>query len=127
MLKEGISLQEDFIVKKEHLATTVGSGNVEVLATPCLIAFIENVSLKLVDENIEDKSLTSVGYKIEIRHIAPAPLGARVTIKAILQKIEKRHLLFKVEAYMKDKLIAEGIHERVLVNKEDFIKKVSTS
>ncbi|MCY0860049.1 MAG: thioesterase family protein [Sulfolobaceae archaeon] len=123
MLKEGLKLEEEYTVEKQHLASYVGSGEVDVLATPCLIAFIENACLKLVNKYIEG-GLISVGYRVDVKHLAPAPLNSKVKVRVELVKIFRNHLVFKAEAYINDKKIAEGEHERVLVSKEEFLKRV---
>ena len=116
-------LEKKFIVKPEHSASKVSSGAVDVLSTPCLIAFMEDVSFTLLQSKLKD-GLTSVGYHVDVKHLAPAPIGAEILVKSTIIKEEGRRVTFKVEAYYKDKKIAEGIHERVIVNEEEFMKRV---
>lgn len=116
--------QKEFIVKQEHSASSVSSGTVNVLSTPSLIAFMEEVSLTLLQKKLKE-GFTSVGYHIDVKHLAPAPIGAKILVRSTIISEEGRRVIFKVEAYYKDKKIGEGIHERVIVNEQEFMKKVS--
>ncbi|MCY0874014.1 thioesterase [Acidianus infernus] len=116
-------LEKKFTVKPEHSAVKVSSGAVDVLSTPCLIAFMEDASFTLLQEKL-GKGLTSVGYHVDVKHLAPAPIGAEILVRSTILKEEGKRVTFKVEAFYKDKKIAEGIHERVIVNEEEFMKKV---
>ena len=123
MMKIGESLEKTFLVKPEHSASAVSSGSVYVLSTPMMIAFMEDVSLNLVQKCLEPGK-TTVGYHVDIKHLAPAPIGKEVRVKSTLVEINGNRLKFKVEAYYKDKKIGEGIHERVIVDEKEFMKRV---
>lgn len=123
MMKIGESLEKVFLVKPEHSAMVVASGAVNVLATPMMIAFMENVSFDLAQKYLEPGK-TTVGYHIDVRHLAPVPIGKEVRVKSTLIEINGNRLKFKVEAYYKDKKIGEGIHERVIVDEKEFMKRV---
>ncbi len=116
-------LEKKFIVKPEHSASKVSSGAVDVLSTPWLIAFMEDVSFTLLQGKLKD-DLTSVGYHVDVKHLAPAPIGAEILVRSSIIKEEGKKVTFRVEAFYKDKKIAEGIHERVIVNEKEFMKKV---
>ncbi|MCD6503116.1 MAG: thioesterase family protein [Euryarchaeota archaeon] len=122
-LKPGIKNVMEFEVKKEHLADFLSSGDVAVLSTPSLILFMEHTS-RLSVEDLLKKEYTTVGTKVDVKHLAPAPLGAVIRVESELISIEGRKLTFNVRAYWKDKLIGEGTHERYIVNKEHFLKKI---
>lgn len=115
--------EKEFLVKPEHSASYGNTGAVNVLSTPSLIAFMEYVSFSLLQTKLK-QGYTSVGYHVDIKHLAPTPIGAKITVKSTIISEEGRKVVFKVEAYYRDKKIGEGIHERVIVNEEEFMKKV---
>lgn len=115
--------EKEFVVRPEHSASYISSGAVNVLSTPSMIAFMEDVSFNLLQKKLKE-GLTSVGYKIDVKHIAPAPIGAKIKVKSTIIAEEGRKVVFKVEVYYKDKKIGEGIHERIIVDEKEFMKKV---
>jgi len=123
MMKIGESLEKTFLVKPEHSASAVSSGAVYALSTPMLIAFMEDVSFTLAQKYLEHGK-TTVGYHVDVKHLAPAPIGKEVRVRSTLIEINGKRLKFKVEAYYRDKKIGEGIHERVIVDEKEFMKKV---
>ena len=101
-LESGLTKTSEYIVKNEDSAKFLGSGDVNVLSTPAMIAMMENTARLLVEDKLP-ADYTTVGTKVDISHLAPAPVGAKIKIIAELIKQENRKLLFKVEAYWKDK------------------------
>jgi len=126
MMKIGESLEKSFLVKPEHSASSVSSGAVYVLSTPMMIAFMEDVSFTLAQRYLETGK-TTVGFHVDVKHLAPAPIGKEVKVKSTLVEVNGNKLKFKVEAYYKDKKIGDGIHERVIVDEKEFMKKVEES
>ncbi len=122
-LKVGIAHEKSFVVEEEHLASHVGSGKVGVLSTPAMITFMEQTCLEAV-EDLLPEGHTTVGTRVDVRHLKPAPLGAEIRVKASLERVEGRKLTFRVEAYWGDLKIGEGIHERYVVDRERFLSKV---
>ncbi|MGN0450286.1 MAG: thioesterase family protein [Ruminococcus sp.] len=110
-------------VEEENLACAMGSGSLMVLATPAVVALMENAAAELAQNELDDDELTTVGTMISIEHTSPTPMGAEVTAKAILRKIDGRMFYFDVEAYDKKGLIAKGTHTRVSVKAEKFQAK----
>lgn len=110
-------------VEEENLACAMGSGSLMVLATPAVVALMENAAAELAQNELDDEELTTVGTMISIEHTSPTPIAAEVTAKAILTKIEGRMFYFDVEAYDKKGLIANGTHTRVSVKAEKFQAK----
>ena len=113
-------------VEEENLACAMGSGSLMVLATPAVVALMENAALELAQNELADEELTTVGTMISIEHISPTPMGAEVTAKAILTKVDGRMFYFDVEAYDKKGLIAKGTHTRVSVKSEKFQMKADS-
>ncbi len=122
-LNVGDEFVREYIVGKEHTARHIGSGEVEVLSTPSMILFIEETCRRYCDEGL-GKGETTVGTRIDVYHVKPAPTGAKVTIKCKLMAREGRRLTFWAEVYWGSKLIGYGIHERFIVDKEKFLSRV---
>ena len=68
-------------VEEENLAVSMGSGSLCVLATPCVVALMENAAAALADKVLDNDELTTVGTMISIEHTSPTPLGAEVTAR----------------------------------------------
>jgi predicted thioesterase len=113
-------------VKKEDLASYVGSGTLDVLATPSVIAFMEGAAAELAQKTLNSSELTTVGTAINIEHFSPTPLGAEVVIEASLVKTDGRFYEFDVSARDKAGEIAKGSHTRVSVKAEKFQKKADS-
>lgn len=110
-------------VKKENSASYVGSGTLNVLATPSVIAFMEGAAADLAQKTLNNSELTTVGTAINIEHTAPTPIGAEVEVEAVLVKTDGRFFEFEVSARDKAGEIARGCHTRVSVKAEKFQKK----
>lgn len=122
MLKEGLSHTSTMEVTNEKTAAVVGSGDMPVLATPMMIALMENAAMLAVAPYLNEGDST-VGGHISTSHLAPTALGKTITAKATLTKIEGRKLHFEVEAYEGEKFLGKGTHLRFVVNKEKFLGK----
>ncbi len=122
-LKPGLRCTQEFTVGEEHTASHVGSGTVRVLSTPSMIAFMEIASLNCVQKHLPQGE-TTVGTMVCVKHLAPAPVGAKVKVETELVKVEGRRLLFRVRAWWGETLIGEGEHERYIVNTAKFLEKV---
>lgn len=110
-------------VAKEHTASALGSGSLDVLGTPALIALMENTACQCLDP-LPDGN-TSVGTSIAIRHIKASAVDTGIRCVATVVNNEGRKYVFKLEAYDETgDLIGEGTHERVVVEVERFMKKV---
>jgi predicted thioesterase len=118
-----ISSIQSLIVDQEHTAKILGSGQVEVLATPMMIALMESAAL-ITAQVYLPQDWTSVGTKVDIEHLRPTPLGKRISAKATLVKIDGWGLLFQIEAHDNHGLIGQGTHERVVIKIEKFMNKV---
>lgn len=110
-------------VEKENLASYVGSGTLNVLATPSVIAFMEGTAAELAQNILNNSGLTTVGMAINIKHTSPTPLGAEVEVEASLVKTDGRFFEFEVSARDKAGEIAKGAHTRVSVKADKFQKK----
>ena len=112
------------VVTKEITAGALGSGGLDIFATPFLICWMEAAAYYYMKEQLpEGKS--SVGTMVNVRHVSPSPIGAEITAKAELIAISENGKMytFKVEAYDNKGLIGEGTHERAVIDCERFMKK----
>lgn len=109
-------------VDETNVASTVGSGTLDVFATPSVAALMERAASELLGEYLEE-GITSVGTMISIEHISASPIGADITAKAVLTCIDGRKYSFDISAYDNAGLIARGKHERFTVKIDSFMKK----
>lgn len=127
MAKEGLTPglrgEARLVVREEDTAQHLGSGNVAVLATPRMIALMENTSVKAVDHLLPPGQAT-VGGEVRVRHLAATPQGMEVTIRSELVEVEGRRLTFKVEAFDEREKIGEGTHIRFIIDLDRFREKV---
>lgn len=127
MLNKGIIGKEELIVTEENTAKAVGSGGLEVFATPALIALAEKTAFQSVAEHLEEGQST-VGTHIDIKHIAATPVGMKVTCETELIEVDSenpRRLVFSVNIYDEVEKIAEGTHERFIIYSERFQNKAN--
>ena len=117
------TLTKKLTVKKENLASVVGSGSLDVLATPAVATLMEGAAAELAQNVLDNDELTTVGTAISIEHTSPTPLGAEVEAEARLVKTEGRLFFFELTARDNAGEIAKGTHTRVSVKAEKFQKK----
>jgi len=96
----------------------------EVLATPRMIALMENAAMLAVAPALAPGE-TTVGGQISVSHLKPSAVGATVTATAVLTHIEGRKLTFSITASEGDKRIGEGTHIRFIVNREKFLSSLA--
>lgn len=109
-------------VSDNNTARAFGSGRVDVYATPAMVALMEQAAVTAVDGLLSEAN-TTVGISVSIKHLAATPIGMTVEAKAVLQEIDGRRLVFKVEAYDDKQKIGEGTHQRFIVNAGKFLNK----
>lgn len=114
----------EITVSSNDTANYYGSGDLDVYATPAMTALMENAAMNCVNQELPD-GFTTVGIEINVRHIRATPVGVKVRAEALLEKVEGKKLIFKVEAYDDMGKIGEGIHKRYIVNSEEFFKKIT--
>ena len=112
MLTKGMSKEKITLVTEEQTAINMHSGGLHVLATPALIALMALES-----------DQTTVGTLVNIHHIAPTPVGSQVKAVAKLIEIDRKRLVFEVEAFDEQEKIGYGLHERFIVNGASFQEK----
>ncbi len=119
----GLHHKSSAIVVQHLTAKAIGSGDLPVLATPAMIALMENASMLAVAPHL-DETHTTVGGFMECSHLAPTGMGDQVEAEATLVKIEGKSLHFDIKAMAGDKKIGEGHHIRYIVDRERFLSKL---
>ena len=120
MLKEGVKGTQEIMVTEENTAKVMGSGALDVFATPAMIALMEKTAWESV--HLEEGSGT-VGTLMNVKHVAASPVGMKITCETELTKVDGRALTFSVKAFDEAGLIGEGEHERFIVYNEKFQAK----
>lgn len=124
MLEIGIKGMQEIYVTGENTAKTMGSGTLDVFATPAMIALMENTAYRSIADELELQEAT-VGTKMHVSHVAATPLGMKVRCETELIQINGRALTFLVRAYDEAGLIGEGEHERFIINEDKFLAKAN--
>ena len=122
-LKKGLSSQSSVTVSAGNTAAAMGSGDLDVFATPAMVALMENAAMKAVADALPEGS-TTVGAEMNVTHIKPSGLGAEIVATAVLTEVEGRKLTFNVGARDAEGMIGEGIHIRYAVDRLWFMEKV---
>ncbi len=120
LLQPGIVNEISFPVTSARTAKSAGSGTLDVLATPVLLAFMEKAAWTAVAPLLPDDSST-VGTELHVRHTSPTPVGMEVVCRAELVRTDGRRLVFRVTARDEAGLIGEGSHERVVIQNARFL------
>ena len=123
MLEQGLQHTSSTVVDAAATARAMGSGDMDVFATPSMVALMENAALMAVAAHLPEGS-TTVGAHISTSHIKPSAVGATVAATATLTEVEGRKLTFSVEAHDGEGKIGEGTHVRYIVDREKFLAKV---
>ena len=112
--KIGTVGEVQFVVDQKHVIEFASDGMPAVLSTPNLIAIIERTARQSLVPFLDADERT-VGAEIELRHLAPSPIGAQVTVTTRVISTEGRSVQFQVEARDEHELIARGIHKRAII------------
>ncbi len=118
----GLSFKQTKKVQKEDTAANYGSGFLEVLATPAMVALMEHTSLMVVQHFLEP-GYGTVGTSINISHLKATPVGMNVECTASLTEIIGNSLTFSVVAFDETGKIGEGTHSRFIIDENRFMKK----
>ena len=123
MIEIGLKHISEMQVTGNITAAAMGSGEMEVLATPAMTALMENAAMLAVAPHLQE-GYTTVGGHIETSHLRPSKIGQHVTATAVVTKVEGKKIEFKVEAHCGDTLIGEGTHLRFVVERKKFIERL---
>ena len=119
----GLKHESTTVVSAANTAATLGSGDMDVFATPAMVALMENAAMLAVKDHLPEGSAT-VGTQINTSHLKASPLGATITASAELVEVDGRRLTFAVKAWDEKGIIGEGTHTRFVVDRERFLSKL---
>ena len=123
MVEVGLKHTSELTVTDAVTAVRMGSGDMPVLATPAMMALMENAAMLAVADELPEGS-TTVGGHIASSHLRPSKIGDVVRAIAEVTKVDGRKIEFKVSAYSGDALLGEGTHLRFVVDRERFMSKI---
>jgi predicted thioesterase len=124
-IKVGMTLETEQVVTGELSAPHLGSGSLRVYATPAMAMFIEQSCCKLIHPLLPEGK-TTVGIEINVRHLAPTPLGMRVSSRVEVISVEGNIIAFRAQLRDEKEPIGEVEHRRAIVDTERFMKRVSS-
>ncbi len=123
MVETGLTHTSQLTVTPAVTAIEMGSGDLPVLATPALLALMENAAMLAVADHLPE-GCTTVGGHIASSHLKPSPVGDTVTATATVTRAEGKKIEFKVEARSGDTLLGEGTHLRFIVDRNKFMSRL---
>lgn len=123
MIEIGLRHTSELTVTDAVTAISAGSGDMPVLATPMMMALMENAAMLAVKDELPE-GCTTVGGHIESSHLKPSKIGALVRAEAEVTKVDGKKISFRVAAYCGDTLLGEGTHLRFIVEREKFLQRL---
>lgn len=123
MIETGQKHTSEIIVNDSLSAENVGSGDMPVLATPMMMALMENAAMLAVKDSLEE-GMTTVGGHIESSHLAPTKIGEKLMATAEVTKVDGKKIFFKISAYCGETLLGEGTHLRFIVDRQKFLARL---
>ena len=118
----GMKAEVSTLAEREDTAKEVGSGDLLVYATPCMVALMEGAACEAIAPALSSIK-TSVGTELHISHISATPVGLEVRAIAEVIEVDKNTVTFRVEAFDEAGKIGEGTHKRVIVTAQRFLEK----
>ncbi|MCP4536016.1 MAG: thioesterase family protein [Chloroflexi bacterium] len=119
-LLPGLTGETEMIASEADTAARLGSGSVPVLGTPALMGLMEGAAVQALADHLSPGQ-TSVGGRIDVRHLAPTPVGMHIRARAELLKVEGRRLAFHIEAWDEVEQIGKATHERFVIDEKKFV------
>ena len=123
MIQEGLTHTSQLTVTEAVTAIKMGSGDLPVLATPAMMALMENAAMLAVAPHLPEGS-TTVGGHISASHIKPTPVGEIVTATATVTRVDGKKIEFDVKAHCGDILLGKGTHLRFIVDRDKFMSRL---
>ena len=118
----GLKGEASTLVEREDTAKEVGSGDLLVYATPCMVALMEGAACEALAGCLSETQ-TTVGTALNIDHISATPVGQEVRAEAEVTNVEGKVITFAVRAYDEVGEIGNGTHKRVIINAQKFLDK----
>lgn len=119
----GLKSESHTTVTTDQMARHLGSGGIDVYATPSMIALMEGAAVAAID-HILPHGQASVGISLEVRHLAATPKGQKIKAEAEVIAIDGRQVKFIVKAWDEHELIGEGTHTRFIIDIDRFLQKL---
>ena len=119
----GDSIEATQQVTSDLAAINLGSGSLQVYATPAMVRFIELTCRKLVEPQIPE-SQSTVGIDIRVQHLAPTPVGGEVKVRAEITEIDGNRIRFRAEVSDAEEKVGEADHWRAVIDVARFEKRV---
>ncbi len=119
----GLKGESHTVVTTDQMARHLGSGGINVYATPSMIALMEGAAVAAIDHMLPDGQ-ASVGISLEVKHLAATPKGQKIKAEAEVISIDGRQVKFIVKAWNEYELIGEGSHTRFIIDINRFLQKL---
>ena len=119
----GKTFTQEITVRREDTAAALGSGKLEVFATPAMVALMENTAIRCLEGALDADSDT-VGIAIDVKHVKATPVGRPVRCVATVTEVDGRRVRFAIEASDDVAVIGTAIHDRFVVNPVKFMSKL---
>jgi fluoroacetyl-CoA thioesterase len=123
-LEPGLAATAELVVSDADTAAMLGTGDVPVLATPRVVRLAEQATVLAVRGTLAEGT-TTVGYRVQLDHLAPTAVGGRVLAEAMLETVAGRRLTFRVSVSDGHGLVAAGRVTRVVVERARFLEKAT--
>jgi fluoroacetyl-CoA thioesterase len=120
----GLVGEAEIVVQPADTADALGNTGVHVLATPRLVALLEQAAIQAVAPHLPPGAGT-VGTRIDVRHLAATPVGMRARVRATLREVDGRRFVFDIEGQDDAERIVEGTHERFQITQAKFLERVA--
>lgn len=118
----GIKGLAQALVEQEDTAKAVGSGDLLVYATPCMVALMEGAACESIAPFLADGE-SSVGTMMNVSHTSATPVGMEVRAESVVTAIDSRKITFEIVAYDECGQIGRAVHERVIIKADRFLEK----
>lgn len=111
-------------VNSDLTAVKMGSGSVNVYATPAMVALMEAAAVSAIDPLLSE-GRTSVGIEIHIRHLSATPIGEQITAMAEVTRIDAKRVIFELRAWDEHEIIGQGTHIRYIIDADEFMERLT--
>lgn len=124
-IEPGLTGEVERWVTEDDTAARWGSGLVPVFGTPSLVGLMENAAVEALKGQLSAEE-TSVGGRMDVRHLAPTPVGMRVRAQAELVEVDGKRLVFAIEAWDEAERIGEASHIRFVIERQSFVERAES-
>ncbi len=118
----GIKGSASALVEKEDTAQVVGSGDLLVYATPCMVALMEGAACESIAPFLGEGE-SSVGTRMDVAHTSATPVGMEVRAESVVTAVDGRKVTFEILAFDEVGEIGRATHERVVIKADRFLEK----